>query len=59
VTGGTDSVVRLYDEATRKLEMELSGTSSGGPGHSSRVFACKFDKEDENLVITGGWDKTI
>jgi hypothetical protein len=39
--------------------MELTGTSSGGPGHSSRVFACKFDKEDENLVITGGWDKTI
>lgn len=55
-TGGADMIVRVYDEQTRKIACELSGTSSGGPGHSSRVFACKFDKEDENMLISGGWD---
>lgn len=59
VTAGADMIVRVYDEQTRKLECELSGTTSGGPGHSSRVFACKFDKEDENMLISGGWDNTV
>lgn len=29
------------------------------PGHSNRVFSVKFDKDDENLLVSGGWDNTI
>ena len=33
----------MYDEATKKLVIEMAG-SSGQPGHSNRVFSVKFDK---------------
>lgn len=56
---GSDTVVRVYDEATRKLVSELKGSVSGKPGHSNRVFCCKFDKENENILLSGGWDHTI
>jgi WD40 repeat protein len=29
------------------------------PGHSSRVYCAKFDKEYPNLVLTGGWDYRV
>ncbi len=29
------------------------------PIHTQRVFACRFVREDQNLVLTGGWDRTI
>ena len=58
-TCGNDKVVRVYDEMTRKIVTELSGTSTGQPGHSNRVFCVKFAKEDENLMISGGWDNNI
>jgi COMPASS component SWD3 len=53
-TGGSDCIVRVYDEQTRKLKVVL-----GEPGHNNRVFAVKFDKDDENLLISGGWDNNI
>lgn len=56
---GQDPVVKVYDEATRELVCELTGTATGQPGHSSRVFSVKFDKDDDNLLISGGWDLTI
>ena len=49
-TGGSDCIVRVYDESTRKLKVELAGGGTGEPGHNNRVFAVKFDKEDENLI---------
>lgn len=58
-TGGSDCIVRVYDEATRKMKVELTGGGTGEPGHSNRVFAVKFDKDDENLLISGGWDNNV
>ena len=29
------------------------------PGHASRIFSVKFHPLDENILISGGWDKTI
>ncbi len=37
----------------------LSGVGWKDVGHSNRVFACKFVPEDQNLLITGGWDQNI
>ncbi len=59
MTGGSDCIPRVYDEQTRKLKVELEGGGTSEPGHKNRVFAVKFDKEDENLVISGGWDKSV
>ncbi len=58
-TGGSDTVVRVYDEQTRQLKIALEGGGSGEPGHSNRVFCVKFDQEDPNYVISGGWDNNI
>lgn len=59
VSGGSDRIVRVYDEQTRGLICELEGGHSGDPGHASKVFCCKFNKEDPNLVVSGGWDFNI
>lgn len=58
-TGGSDTIVRVYDEQTRKKKLELAGGGTGEPGHSNRVFSVKFDKDDENLIISGGWDNNV
>ena len=57
-TAGLDSKVRCYDETTKKLIMVMEGTPNN-PGHSNRVFAAKFSKEDENTLLTGGWDSVV
>ena len=59
LTGGSDMVVRVYDEQTRKLVTDLEGGGSGEPGHSNRVFCVKFCADDPNLVISGGWDNNV
>lgn len=38
----------------------MDGLSSiGDTGHSNRVFCVKFYKDDDNRLITGGWDNKI
>ena len=39
--------------------MSLEGGGTGEPGHSNRVFALKFDKDDENMLLSGGWDNKV
>lgn len=29
------------------------------PGHSNRVFAAKFKPNDQNCLVTGGWDASV
>jgi WD40 repeat protein len=63
VAAGNDCVVRVYDEkvlkCSRALSTTLEGGGSGAPGHSNRVFCCKFDPDNSNHIISGGWDNTI
>lgn len=56
---GYDTLVRVYDDVTMKLVQELDPFKSGHGGHSNRVFAVKFNKEDPNILISGGWDNNI
>ena len=59
-SGGSECAVRVYDEATRDLVCTLDGTGGGGePGHTNKVFCVKFDKEDSNMIVSGGWDYTV
>ena len=39
--------------------MALGGEQTFPPGHSSRVYCLKYDKEDPNVVYTGGWDYRV
>jgi WD40 repeat protein len=29
------------------------------PGHSNRVFSLNFNPDDDNIILTGGWDNTV
>lgn len=58
-TAGYDTMVRVYDDITMKCVQELDPFKSGHSGHSNRVFSVKFNKEDPNILISGGWDNNI
>eukprot|EP00357_Protocruzia_adherens_P022906 CAMPEP_0114995856 /NCGR_PEP_ID=MMETSP0216-20121206/13973_1 /TAXON_ID=223996 /ORGANISM="Protocruzia adherens, Strain Boccale" /LENGTH=384 /DNA_ID=CAMNT_0002359967 /DNA_START=132 /DNA_END=1286 /DNA_ORIENTATION=+ len=56
---GKEMSIRIYDEATRKLVVNMNKPSGNAPGHTNKVFSVKFDKEDPNTVLSGGWDSSI
>jgi len=59
-TAGRDRVVRVYDEASKRLVSELQGGDlDETAGHSNRVFAVKFHPEEPHVLVSGGWDKTV
>jgi COMPASS component SWD3 len=63
VTAGKDTAVRVYDEATKTLLTTMQGgmgySTKSTPGHSNRIFSVRVVPQDENLVISGGWDNTV
>ena len=62
-TAGKDTFIRVYEEATKSVICTMKGgrgySSKEAPGHSNRVFSCKFVPGNENLIISGGWDNTV
>ncbi len=63
VTAGKDTTLRVYDEATKSVLVSMRGgmgySPAATPGHSNRVFSCKFYPEDDNIIVSGGWDNTV
>ena len=58
-TGGRDCRLRLYDLETKELIRKMIPVDSNHPGHSQAIYACVFKKDDPNILISGGWDKTL
>ena len=59
-TGGKDHTVRLYDETTKALVSDMSGSAySTKPGHTNRIFCLKFVPDDPNVLLSTGWDNTV
>ncbi|KAF4028996.1 WD domain G-beta repeat [Phytophthora infestans] len=59
-TGGKDHGIRVYDEATKaEVACMDSGHGTLTAGHSNRVFSIKFAPEDDNTIVSGGWDNTL
>ncbi len=52
-TAGTQPIIRIYDEYTKKLLIELDKS------HSSRIYSIKFDPNNSHIIYSGGWDNTI
>ena len=59
ITGGNDVTVRLYDEGMKSLITSMKPYKFEQPGHSGRIFTVKFHPENNNTILSGGWDKTI
>ena len=56
--GGNDLTIKIFDEHTKSVVDTLASTMDTC-GHSSRVFSVKFNQDDPNLLISGGWDNTV
>ena len=59
ITAGNDITVRLYDENMKSLVSIMRPYKFNEPGHSGRIFTCKFFPTDTSTIYSGGWDKTI
>jgi COMPASS component SWD3 len=63
VTAGKDTAIRVYDEATKSIVAKMKGglgfSQTASPGHSNRIFSAKVVPQDQNLIISGGWDNTV
>lgn len=58
-TAGKDFTVRVYDEETKALVSSFSQGILHHSGHSNRIFASKWKPDDENVLLTGGWDNSV
>lgn len=58
-TGGKDNIIRIYDEESKSVSVQLKGVKWHTHGHSNRVQALKFMPDDSNIIISGGWDQNV
>ena len=58
-TAGSDTRVSIYDEMTKQKIHVMAEGPGHHVGHSNRVFTVKFHPQDQNLLVSGGWDRTI
>ncbi|CAH3014981.1 unnamed protein product [Porites evermanni] len=64
-----DRKIRVYDTSTLQVKLtfggtdDLASTQQGGfapeAGHGRKVFAVRFHPFDDNIFLTGGWDRCI
>jgi WD40 repeat protein len=59
LTGAYDGIVRIHDEHTRKVVVNLKGGGLGLPGQINRILCAKYVPEDPNIIVSGGWDGTV
>jgi WD40 repeat protein len=59
VSGGSDTFVRVYDDATKELIHTFNTGGAEYVSHYNRIFSVKFDPYDDRLIYSGGWDKII
>lgn len=59
VTGGNDKQVKLYDDNMKCQIATMKSNSFHLPGHSNRIFSVKFHQDNDNVLLSGGWDNTI
>ena len=58
-TAGKDCGIRVYDDKTKKIVRHYEKGDWYAPGHSNRIFAVKFKNDDQNVIVSGGWDSSI
>lgn len=58
-TAGKDNKVRIYDEETKKVKLELDSIKWHKHGHNNRIFSVKFKRDEPDLIVSGGWDQNV
>ena len=57
--GGRDRNVYVYDDHTRELITTMHSRGTKIWGHRNRIFCIKCHPDDENLVVSAGWDGAV
>jgi WD40 repeat protein len=58
-SGGLDKTIRVYDENSKTVISSLATAVWRHPGHSNRILSVKFDPKNPNMIVSGGWDRTV
>eukprot|EP00828_Plagiopyla_frontata_P002520 TRINITY_DN10412_c0_g1_i1.p2 TRINITY_DN10412_c0_g1~~TRINITY_DN10412_c0_g1_i1.p2 ORF type:complete len:203 (+),score=38.96 TRINITY_DN10412_c0_g1_i1:166-774(+) len=58
-SAGEDQKIRIYDEESQKISMEISKGQWDTQGPSNRIFCLKYHPDNLNLLLSGGWDNTV
>lgn len=56
-TGGSDQVIRIYDDSTQQIKTRLSGSQFIDNSHSNRIFQVKYI--DPHTLLSGGTDRNV
>ena len=57
-TAGKDRQIRIFDETTKSMAFSMRGAGELN-GHSNRIFCVRFNQADPNMLVSGGWDRTV
>lgn len=59
LAAGEDKHVHVYDDNTCQLIMSMHDRGLAVPGHVNRIFGLKSHPDNDNVVVSGGWDGMI
>lgn len=57
--GCENKEILIFDEDMKFISSKFKSGSKYIPGHQSRINSVCFDKNDSNVLVSGGWDQTI
>ena len=57
--GGRDRNVYVYDDHTKELITTMHSRGQKVWGHKNRIFSIKCHPDDENLLVSAGWDGAV
>lgn len=59
-TAGSDHIIRVYDEHRNVPMCRMQyGVDANVAGHSNNVFGLCWKGEDYQVLLSGGWDRTV
>ena len=59
VVAGSDRFIYVYDEVNKRMEFKMQNRDLKTPGHQNRIFSVRCDPQDENVLMTAGWDRSV
>jgi WD40 repeat protein len=55
---GSQPYIEIYDEA-RMTRVQQIGHRLLKPAHTNKIFTCKFNPHNSNMLYSGGWDRLV
>lgn len=59
ICAGSSQNIYLLDEETKKIVRTYEKGDFYTKGHTNRIFKLKFDPQNPQTFLSGGWDCTL